>query len=230
MQATQSHIPPVEAGPLVMASLDAAQVREGAPRLDLTLRRALDVGAAALGLLVLSPVLGGIALAVKLYDRGPVCYRAARIGKDGQPFRLYKFRSMVVGADRQGPGITVGGDRRVTPLGRRLRRTKLDELPQLLNVLRGEMSLVGPRPEDPRYVALYTPGQRAVLRVRPGITSAASLLYRHEEQVLAGADWEARYRDEVMPAKIAIDLDYLARRSLRSDLGLIARTVVAMVR
>ena len=131
-------------------------------------------------------------------------------------------------ADKQGPGITTGGDQRVTRLGAFLRRTKLDELPQLWNVLKGEMSLVGPRPEDPRYVALYTPEQRAILRVRPGITSAASLTYRHEEQVLAGPDWEEIYCTKVMPTKIAIDLAYLARRTLWTDLKLIFQTILMM--
>lgn len=117
---------------------------------------------------------------------------------------------------------------RITPVDRWLRRTKLDELPQLLNVLIGEMSLVGPRPEDPRYVALYTPEQRRVLRARPGITGAASLAYRHEEQMLAGPDWEIVYRTQVLPAKLTIDLNYLSRRSLRTDLRLILRTIAAM--
>jgi len=137
---------------------------------------------------------------------------------------------MVADADKRGPGITATGDSRVTPVGRFLRRTKIDELPQLINVLRGDMSLVGPRPEDPRYVARYTPEQRRVLAVRPGITSAASLTYRHEEQLLSGEDWETVYRTQVMPEKLAIDLAYLQRRTLWSDLVLVFRTVVAMMR
>jgi len=116
----------------------------------------------------------------------------------------------------------------ITPVSRFLRRTKINELPQLINVLRGDMRLVRPRPEDPRYVALYTPEQRRVLTVRPGITSAASLAYRHEEQLLSGADWETVYRTRVLPDKLAIDLAYLARRTLGSDLKLILQTVAAM--
>lgn len=193
-------------------------------------RRWLDIVASLLGLAALSPLLVGIGLWIKIDSTGPVFYRATRVGKDGQPFRLYKFRSMVAGADKRGPGITATGDARVTRAGHFLRRSKLDELPQLINVLKGEMSLVGPRPEDPRYVALYTAEQRHVLVVRPGITSAASLAYRHEEQMLAGEDWETVYREQVLPAKLAIDLDYLARRTLRSDLTLIVRTVAAMLR
>ena len=193
-------------------------------------RRWLDVAASLAGLAVLSPLFLMIGLWIKLDSPGPVFYRATRVGRNGRLFRLYKFRSMVAGADRQGPGITATGDARVTRAGRALRRTKIDELPQLLNVLSGDMSLVGPRPEDPRYVALYTPEQRRVLAVRPGITSAASLAYRHEEQLLAGPDWETVYREQVLPAKLAIDLDYLAQRSLWSDLGLIVRTIGSMLR
>ncbi len=191
-------------------------------------RRMLDVVVALLGLLLPAPLWLGLALAVKLQDGGPVFYRARRVGQGGRPFCLYKFRTMIVAADRQGPGITAGGDPRITRLGRLLRRTKLDEMPQLLNVLRGEMSLVGPRPEDPRYVALYTPEQQAVLQARPGITSAASLAFRHEESLLVGADPETQYRTVVMPAKLALDLAYLQRRTPLSDLGLILRTVAVM--
>lgn len=195
---------------------------------DEAVRRLLDMVAAVAGLVLLGPLFLAIAAAIKLDSPGPVFYRARRVGRHGQEFRLYKFRSMVADADRRGPGITAAGDRRITRVGRFLRRTKLDELPQLINVLKGEMSLVGPRPEDPRYVALYTPEQRRVLEARPGITSAASLAFRHEEQLLSGPDWEQVYRTQVMPAKLALDLDYLDRRTLASDLALIWRTILAM--
>ncbi|HUS16727.1 MAG TPA: polysaccharide biosynthesis protein, partial [Chloroflexia bacterium] len=142
---------------------------------------------------------------------------------------VFKFRTMIVDADQAGSAITAAGDARITSMGRWLRRTKLDELPQLLNVVRGEMSLVGPRPEDPRYVAFYTPEQRRVLCVRPGITGAASLTYRNEEALLTGPDWERAYREDVMPAKLALDLAYLTRRTLLSDMGLILQTVSALV-
>ena len=131
---------------------------------------------------------------------------------------------MIVGADKQGPEITTARDLRITKVGLWLRRFKLDVLPQLWNVLKGEMSLVGPRPEDPRYVAHYTPEQRQVLAVRPGITGTASLAYRREERLLHGADWESRYLNEIMPAKLALELDYLRRRTLWTDVGLILRT------
>lgn len=203
------------------------------PRLSIStavdaLRRLLDALAAAVGLAILSPLLLGLGLWIKIDSRGPVFYRAQRIGRNGKPFRLFKFRTMVTGADRTGPGITIAGDRRVTNVGRFLRRTKLDELPQLLNVLRGEMSLVGPRPEDARYVALYSDDQRRILAYRPGITSAASLAYRNEEQLLQGQAWEIVYTAEVMPAKIAIDLAYMSQRTLASDVRLILSTVRAM--
>ena len=188
----------------------------------------LDLVVSVFGLIVLSPVFTVLALIIRLHDGGTVFYGAPRIGKNGVPFRLFKFRSMVANADRTGQVVTTSGDLRVTPIGRFLRRTKMDELPQLLNVLKGEMSLVGPRPESPKYVGLYTPEQRAVLQVLPGITSAASLTFRHEEQLLSGDNWEDVYRNEVLPAKLAIDLNYLSQRTLMSDVGLILQTVKAM--
>lgn len=191
-------------------------------------RRLFDFTVAALALLGLAPLLAVIALAVRAASPGPALHRARRVGMGGRPFTLYKFRSMVAGAATPGPGITREGDPRITPLGHWLRRLKLDELPQLLNVLRGEMSLVGPRPEDPRYVALYTPEQRRVLSARPGITSPASLRYRHEQSLLSGEDWEEHYRSVVMPHKLSIELDYLSRRTWASDLLIIAQTVLAL--
>ena len=193
-------------------------------------RRAIDLFGAGLGIVLLSPLWALVAVTIKLDSPGPVFYRARRVGKDGKVFRLYKFRTMVTDADKYGPAITAAGDPRITRVGRLLRRTKIDELPQLLNVLKGEMSLVGPRPEDPRYVALYTEEQREILRVRPGITSAASLTYRHEELLLQGEDWERVYQTEIMPAKLAIDLEYLRHRTLWSDLVLIAKTILSMLR
>lgn len=192
--------------------------------------RLIDVLAAAAGLLILSPLLLALALWVKLSSPGPIFYRARRVGRGGQLFHLYKFRTMVADADRQGPGITTAGDSRITPVGRFLRRTKLDELPQLLNVLKGEMSLVGPRPEDPRYVALYNAEQQRILQVRPGITSPASLQYRNESELLRGRDWETVYTQEILPHKLALELDYLQKRSVWRDLGLIGQTVLSLWR
>jgi lipopolysaccharide/colanic/teichoic acid biosynthesis glycosyltransferase len=189
------------------------------------LKRGFDVVASGVGLVVLSPLFFVIAIAVRLNSRGPVFYRARRVGRHGKEFLLYKFRSMITDADQIGPGITSAQDNRITSVGRFLRRTKLDELPQLINVVRGEMSLVGPRPEDPRYVELYTPEQREILRYRPGITSMASFTYRNEEQLLSGDDWERMYVDQVMPAKLTIDLEYARRANLFTDVWLILRTV-----
>lgn len=194
------------------------------------MKRILDFVVTVLGLIVVSPLLLVLCLIIKLSDNGPVFYKAKRIGKGGVPFELYKFRTMIVNADRVGPAVTASGDKRVTPIGRFLRRTKLDELPQLLNVLKGEMSLVGPRPEDPRYVALYTPAQRQILDFSPGITSAASLTYRNEEEMLTGDDWEIVYQTKVMPTKIEIDLQYMASANVMTDLNLIFQTVFSMVR
>lgn len=190
--------------------------------------RLVDGAVALTGLILLSPLLFVVALWVRLDSPGPIIHRATRVGKDGQIFKLYKFRSMVAGAATRGPGITAAGDARITRAGRLLRRTKLDELPQLANVIRGEMSLVGPRPEDPRFVMHYSPEQRKILAVRPGITSAASLHYRHEEHLLAGDDWETVYRQHILPHKLAIDLAYLQQRTLISDFLLILRTLATL--
>jgi lipopolysaccharide/colanic/teichoic acid biosynthesis glycosyltransferase len=150
------------------------------------------------------------------------------VGKDGRLFNLYKFRSMVADADSRGPRVTANGDVRVTGVGRILRRTKLDELPQLFNTLVGDMSLVGPRPEDPDYVKLYSPEQRRVLSVRPGITSPATLRYQTEEQMLTGPDWEETYRREILPDKLRIELEYLSVRTLSKDILILARTASSL--
>jgi len=192
-------------------------------------QRVFDLFVSLVGLVLFFPLFGLIAIVIKLDSPGPVFFRGQRVGRAGHLFRVYKFRSMVAGADQKGAGITAAGDLRVTRVGRLLRKTKFDELPQLINVVRGEMSLVGPRPEDPRYVALYTPEQRRVLSVRPGVTSPASLRFRHEEELLQGENWEQVYLEEVMPAKLRIELDYLKSRSLWRDIGVIVQTVLALV-
>ncbi len=192
--------------------------------------RVLDVVASGIGLVLLVPLFAVVAAWVKLDSPGPVFYRARRVGKGGVEFCAFKFRSMVVGSDKAGPALTLPGDSRVTRSGSMLRRTKIDELPQLLNVLRGEMALVGPRPEDPRYVETYGEEQRQLLAVRPGITSPASLRYRCEEAELAGPDWETRYREIVLPDKLALDLAYLRNRSITSDLRVVARTLAPRAR
>src|SRR4030042_5539903 len=144
------------------------------------MKRLFDFSSALIGLIVLSPLLLITSVVIKLTSPGPIFHRGERVGLDGRLFYLYKFRTMVADAASMGPGITAQNDQRVTRTGRFLRATKIDELPQLINVLKGDMSLVGPRPEDPRYVEQYTPDEKQILKVRPGITSAASLTYRHE--------------------------------------------------
>ncbi len=188
-------------------------------------RRLTDIVLALTGLAVAAPVLLALAVAVRLREGAPVIYRARRVGQHGREFRLFKFRTMVPAG---GSSVTIWADPRVTPLGRRLRRLKLDELPQLFNVLRGEMSIVGPRPEDPAYVALYTQEQRGVLSVKPGITGVAALAYADEESLLRGEDWESTYRLKIMPAKVQLELDYLDRRSARTDAELILRTAAVI--
>ena len=194
-------------------------------------RRALDVGFAGTILIVTLPLSAAAAVLVRLGSPGPVLHRSVRAGRHGQPFVLYKLRTMVDDAAVIGPAITAGRDPRVTPVGRVLRDTKVDELPQLVNVLRGEMSLVGPRPEDPRYVAMYNDEQRQVLAALPGITSPASVIYRHEHELLGQAqDSQDYYVSVLMPRKIEVDLAYLRRRTIRSDLRVLLQTAVALTR
>jgi lipopolysaccharide/colanic/teichoic acid biosynthesis glycosyltransferase len=190
-------------------------------------KRLVDIAASLAGLLIAAPVLLAAAIMVKMTSPGPVFYRAGRVGRDGVPFSMYKFRSMVVTADH-GPKITGSGDRRITAVGRWLRKTKIDEIPQLINVLRGEMSLVGPRPEDPEYVALYDERQRRVLTVRPGMTSVASIKFRDEEAQLSGDSWHDRYVSTIMPAKLELELRYLERQSLLNDLRIIGETLLIL--
>ena len=189
-------------------------------------KRAFDLFWSALGLAVLSPVLALVALAVKLEDGGPVFFRQLRIGRRGRPFRIWKFRTMVVDADRQGRAITVGRDPRITRVGHWLRDSKLDEIPQLLNVFSGEMSLVGPRPEVPRYVELYTEAQRAILALRPGITDLASIKYRNESDLLGAAENpDETYVQILLPDKIRINLAYASEAGLWSDFLVILATL-----
>lgn len=210
--------------------MDIAQVLR-ARRVQCALKRAMDVVVSAAALLVLWPVFLIIALAIKVDDPGPVFYRQERVGRGGKTFRIFKFRSMVADADKKGLQITVGRDSRITRVGAFLRKTKLDELAQLLNVFAGQMSFVGPRPEVPRYVAMYTPYQRQVLLVRPGITDYASIAYRNENDMLEGAeDPERMYIETIMPAKIELNMKYLHEISPLADIRLMVKTVAAVVK
>ncbi len=198
--------------------------------LDQVLRRVLDVVVSAGLLIALVPLLAVIAVLVKATSPGPVLFVQERVGRDRRPFGLLKFRTMVVNAAEHGSAVTIGRDPRITQVGLALRRAKLDELPQFWNVLRGEMSLVGPRPEVPKYVAHYTPEQARVLAVRPGITDPASLAYHDEASLLAQfADPERAYLQSVLPQKLSMSLAYLERRSMWSDLGVLVRTALQLL-
>ena len=198
-------------------------------RLQLGIKRLVDVVVSALALLILSPILLLLALAIRLDSPGPAIFRQERVGRGGRNFRICKFRSMRIGADK-GPQLTARGDDRITRMGRLVRKGKLDELPQLWNVLKGEMSLVGPRPEVPRYVAMYTQGQRNVLLMRPGLTDPASLAYRNENDLLdAGQDRERTYVEDIMPRKLALNYGYILHFSLWGDISLLFRTVFALL-
>lgn len=192
-------------------------------------KRLFDLVATACMLPVALPLILIVGTVIFLSSPGKVFHRALRVGKDGNLFRLYKFRTMVPDADVVGPGITTQNDARITPAGRLLRRTKLDEIPQIFNVLRGEMSLVGPRPEDPRYVELYSDKQKEVLTVRPGITSLAAIRFRHEEYLLTGSDWETVYINNIMPEKLAIDLQYIRQSSILLDIRILLQTLLAVL-
>jgi lipopolysaccharide/colanic/teichoic acid biosynthesis glycosyltransferase len=193
-------------------------------------KRVFDLVASCIGLLLLLPVLLGLALWVMLDSRGGIFYRQVRVGKGGVDFKLWKFRTMHPDADKRGL-LTVGGrDPRITRAGYYLRKYKLDELPQLLNVLTGDMSLVGPRPEVRKYVSMYTPQQMRVLDLRPGITDYASIEYSNENELLAqSADPERTYIEEVMPAKLALNEKYIAEQGLITDLRIIWMTVRKIV-
>ncbi|WP_347255816.1 sugar transferase [Brachymonas denitrificans] len=193
--------------------------------LSLALKRLFDIAASCIGLLLLAPVLLGIAVWIKRDSPGPVFFRQQRIGRHGEPFRIYKFRSMR--QDNAGLQITVGADDRITRSGHFIRTYKLDELPQLINVLLGDMSIVGPRPEVPRYVALYPADVRAeVLSVRPGITDLASVQYRSESTLLAqSSNPEQTYVDTILPAKLALCRQYVRERSFWLDLRIIGMTL-----
>ena len=192
-------------------------------------KRAFDATASAAGLVLLSPLLAAAALAVKASSPGPVLFRQERMGRGGIPFRLLKFRTMRVGG--AGPEVTVAGDRRVTGVGRFLRRYKVDELPQLINVVRGDMSLVGPRPEVRRYVERFPEDYRRILALRPGITDLAAIEFRDEESILAGAtNPEHAYVASVLPAKIKLYDEYIRRMSFATDLSILGRTLLAILR
>ena len=199
--------------------------------LDAVAKRGMDITLAGAGIAVSWPVMAAIAIAISLEDQDSPFYIQERIGKNGKPFRLLKFRTMTTReVGNEGPEITVGVDPRITKIGKLLRGARLDELPQLFNILKGEMSVVGPRPEVARYVEHYTEEQLKVLTVKPGLTDPATLAYRHEAERLAQSDSpEELYIDEIMPEKLAMNLEYLAKRNTLRDVKVFLETVAAVL-
>ena len=197
---------------------------------ELVAKRLFDVAASAAGVVAAAPLLVATAALVKLSSPGPVIFRQQRVGKGGKPFELWKFRTMRPATG--GPLVTAGGDSRITPIGRLLRKSKLDELPELLNVLKGDLSLVGPRPEVPRYVALYPERERTFLQqIRPGITDPATVRFRNEEEMLArSSDPERTYVDEILPLKVRLYCNYLEQASFVGDLSILLQTIWVVAR
>jgi lipopolysaccharide/colanic/teichoic acid biosynthesis glycosyltransferase len=190
-------------------------------------KRIFDLICSTLGLIVLSPVLIIIAIRIKMGSDGPVFFKQIRVGENNKEFEILKFRTMVVNAEKLGRQITVGNDNRITKIGAFLRKYKLDELPQLINVFKGEMSLVGPRPEVPRYVKLYNEEQRLVLKVKPGITDLASIRYRDENDLLGGVENpDEFYINTIMPDKLDLNLEYINKNNIFFDIYIIFKTII----
>jgi lipopolysaccharide/colanic/teichoic acid biosynthesis glycosyltransferase len=194
-------------------------------------KRALDIVIAVPALILALPVIGVAAIGIRRSGGGgPIFYRAVRVGEGGVPYTTLKLRTMRAGRGAEGAAITAADDARVTRLGRTLRATKVDELPQLWNVIKGQMSLVGPRPEDPRFVDWTQPLHATVFTARPGITGPAQIAYRHEESLLAGDDVERTYVERILPKKLELDAAYLQDRSITGDLVILAQTIRAVLR
>ena len=194
------------------------------------MKRSFDLILSLLGLIVLAPVFAAVAVAIKIESAGPVFYRGLRAGRYGKAFRIFKFRTMVVKAEALGSASTPEDDQRITRVGRFLRKLKLDELPQLLNVVRGEMSLVGPRPQVPWAVEQYTPEERTILKVRPGITDPASVRFRNEGEILRGsADPDKDYFEKIHPEKMRLSIEYVQKQSFLLDCKILVQTMAAVV-
>jgi len=199
-------------------------------KINKVIKRIFDIICSTLGLIFLSPLLIIITILIKMGSDGPIFFKQIRVGENEKEFLILKFRTMVVDAEKLGKQITIGNDNRITKIGLFLRKYKLDELPQLINVFKGEMSLVGPRPEVPRYVRLYTEEQRKVLNIKPGITDLASLRYRDENDLLGDKqDPEDFYINTVMPDKLALNLEYIEKRNIIFDIYIIIKTIVKCI-
>lgn len=224
---TIQDLPDYMQNPETEAWLARLQKRKAA----LAAKRVFDVAASLVILTVTSPFFLLLALAVKLDSRGPVFYRQVRVGRYGRDFRIFKFRTMVQNADKIGLSLTVGDDPRITRVGRFIRRCRLDEFSQLLNVLGGSMSLVGPRPEVRRYVNAYAPEYMATLLVRPGITAPSSIAFKDEDKLLeASSDPEKAYVEQVLPPKMKLNLEYLKNISLWGDIKILFQTAAAVLK
>ena len=194
------------------------------------IKRLFDFISSLFGLIILSPILLTIAVFIKFYDWGPIFYRGERVGLHGKIFRIYKFRSMIVDAEKTGVLSTSKEDIRVTPIGRLIRKTKIDELPQLINVLKGEMSMVGPRPEVKRFTDLYTDEEKVLLNIKPGITDYASIWNVDEAEVLKGSqDPDKDYFEKIRPEKIRLQLKYYKEKSLWIDIKIIFLTIKKLI-
>ena len=198
---------------------------------QLVLKRLFDIVVSFIGLVFLLPIFLIISIIIKLDSKGPIFFRQVRIGKEGRRFKIYKFRTMIVDAEAKGMQLTVDGDNRITRSGHFLRKYKIDELPQLINVLIGDMSFVGPRPEVPKYVAMYNEKQKEILKIRPGITDIASIRYRDENAILAQSrDPEQTYINEIMPEKLDLNFKYLENISIIWDIKLIIITIFKIIK
>lgn len=199
-------------------------------KVNSAIKRIFDFVASLIGIIIISPILTIVAICIKLDSKGKVLFLQKRIGKKGKPFNIYKFRTMVSDAEKLGKQITIGKDSRITRVGAFLRKYKIDELPQLFNVLKGDMSLVGPRPEVPKYVDLYTEEERKVLEVRPGITDLASLRYSDENEILGKVENpEEYYINVIMKDKLKLNLEYIEKSNIIFDIYLIIKTIIKCI-
>jgi lipopolysaccharide/colanic/teichoic acid biosynthesis glycosyltransferase len=194
------------------------------------IKRLFDIAFSLTGLVMFSPIIAAVALLIKLEDRGPAFYRGVRVGKNGRPFKIFKFRSMVTNADKIGGPSTSDDDPRLLKIGKFIRNYKLDEIPQLINVLTGEMSLVGPRPEVPSEAETYTDEEKRVFLVKPGITDWASLTYHNEGEILKGsADPHQAYREKIKPGKLKLQLQYVDHHDFLTDIRIIFKTLSTLI-
>ncbi|ASW43547.1 sugar transferase [Clostridium isatidis] len=199
-------------------------------KIDRVIKRIFDFVVSLIGIIIISPILIIVAICIKADSKGNILFLQKRIGKDGKPFNIYKFRTMVSNAEKLGAQITVGKDSRITRVGAFLRKYKIDELPQLFNVLKGDMSLVGPRPEVPKYVELYTEEEKKVLEVRPGITDLASIRYSDENDILGKVENpEEYYINVIMKDKLKLNLEYIEKSNIFFDIYLIIKTILKCI-